>query len=87
MRLEERPFGGFARGSLPVGCRQCTDGSKMVLFVTGIKWTEVAVAGVLSSTAPLFALPLGLIFLRERVTGSAVAGTVITLVGLAILQL
>ena len=36
MRLEERPFGGFARGSLPVGCRQCTDGSKMVLFVTGI---------------------------------------------------
>src|SRR5206468_783248 len=36
VRLEERPFGGFARGSLPVGCRQCTDGSKMVLFVTGI---------------------------------------------------
>ncbi len=36
MRLEERPFGGFARGKLPVGCRQCTDGSKMVLFVTGI---------------------------------------------------
>jgi uncharacterized membrane protein len=58
-----------------------------VLFVTGIKWTEVAVAAVLSSTAPLFALPLGLIFLRERVTGVAVAGTVITLAGLAILQL
>src|SRR2546430_841995 len=36
VRLEERPFGGFARGGLPVGCRQCTDGSKMVLFVTGI---------------------------------------------------
>src|SRR2546430_7941067 len=36
VRLEERPFGGFARGALPVGCRQCTDGSKMVLFVTGI---------------------------------------------------
>ena len=58
-----------------------------VLFVTGIKWTEVAVAAVLSSTAPLFALPLGLIFLGERVTGVAVAGTVITLAGLAILQL
>src|SRR5439155_625872 len=36
VRLQERPFGGFARGGLPVGCRQCTDGSKMVLFVTGI---------------------------------------------------
>jgi pyruvate formate-lyase activating enzyme-like uncharacterized protein len=36
MRLEERPFGGSARGALPVGCRQCTDGAKMVLFVTGI---------------------------------------------------
>jgi len=36
VRLEERPFGGSARGKLPVGCRQCTDGSKMVLFVTGI---------------------------------------------------
>src|SRR5205809_4132928 len=36
VRLEERPFGGFARGRLSVGCRQCTDGSKMVLFVTGL---------------------------------------------------
>src|SRR2546428_6364931 len=36
VRLEERPFGGFARGGLPVGCRQCPDGSKMVLFVPGI---------------------------------------------------
>src|SRR5467141_4380276 len=36
MRLEERPFGGSARGALPVGCRQCTDGTKMVLFVTGL---------------------------------------------------
>ena len=47
----------------------------------------LAPACLLALTAPLFALPLGFIFLRERVTGVAVAGTMITLAGLAILQL
>jgi len=36
MRLEERPVGGFALGTISRGCRQCTDGAKMVLFVTGL---------------------------------------------------
>jgi drug/metabolite transporter (DMT)-like permease len=58
-----------------------------VLFVTGVKYADVAVAAVLSSTAPLFAIPLGLIFLGERLTARAVVGTLVTVAGLALLQL
>ena len=58
-----------------------------VLFVTGVKYADVAVAAVLSSTAPLFAIPLGLIFLGERLTFRAVLGTLVTIAGLAVLQL
>ena len=57
-----------------------------VLFVTGVKLADVAVAAVLSSTAPLFAIPLGLIFLGERLTTRAVTGTLVTVAGVAILQ-
>ena len=58
-----------------------------VLFVTGVKLADVAVAAVLSSTAPLFAIPLGLIFLGERLTARALLGTLVTVAGLAVLQL
>lgn len=58
-----------------------------VLFVTGVKYADVAVAAVLSSTAPLFAIPLGLIFLGERLTVRAVFGTLVTVAGLVVLQL
>jgi uncharacterized membrane protein len=58
-----------------------------VLFVTGVKLADIAVAAVLSSTAPLFAIPLGLIFLGERLTTRAAFGTLVTVAGLAVLQL
>jgi len=57
-----------------------------VLFVTSVKWADVAVAAVLSSTAPLFALPLGLVFLGERVTRLALVGTALAVTGVALLQ-
>lgn len=58
-----------------------------VLFVTGVKLADVAVAAVLSSTSPLFAIPLGLVFLGERLTARAVLGTLVTVAGLALLRI
>jgi len=45
-----------------------------VMFVAGVKHAGVAVASVLSSTAPMFAIPLAVIFLNERVTPRALTG-------------
>jgi drug/metabolite transporter (DMT)-like permease len=57
-----------------------------ILFVAGVQYAGVAVATVLSSTAPIFALPLGFFFLGERVAPLAVAGIVLTIIGIAVLQ-
>jgi drug/metabolite transporter (DMT)-like permease len=57
-----------------------------ILFVAGVRHAGVAVATVLSSTAPIFALPLGFFFLGERVAPIAGAGIILTIIGIAILQ-
>jgi len=57
-----------------------------IMFVAGVRHAGVAVAAVLSSTAPIFALPLGFLFLRERPAAAAIAGTVLTIAGVAVLQ-
>jgi len=56
-----------------------------VMFVAGVKHAGVAVAAVLSSTAPLFAVPLGVFVLRERVSARAVAGAIVTVLGVVVL--
>jgi drug/metabolite transporter (DMT)-like permease len=58
-----------------------------VLFVAGIKLVGVTVTAVLSSTAPMFALPLGMLFLNERPSRRSIAGTAITIVGITVLHL
>lgn len=50
-----------------------------------VKHTNVAVATTLMSTSPLFAIPLVVIFLRQRVSMRAVAGTLITILGVVLL--
>jgi drug/metabolite transporter (DMT)-like permease len=58
-----------------------------VMFVAGVKHAGVAVASVLSSTAPMFAIPLAVIFLDERLALHALFGIALTLTGIIILQL
>jgi drug/metabolite transporter (DMT)-like permease len=58
-----------------------------VLFVAGLKYAGVAMATVLSSTAPMFAIPLGYLFLGERLSRRTVLGALLTVAGIAVLQL
>jgi drug/metabolite transporter, DME family len=58
-----------------------------IMFVAGVRYAGVAVATVLSSTAPLFAIPLGLVFLDERLAPRVLTGAVVTVLGIAMLEL
>ncbi len=58
-----------------------------LMYAVAIKDAGVAVATVLSSTAPLFAVPLGMIFLGERLPALAMLGVVVTVAGIVVLRL
>jgi len=81
----------FAKSSRAVQIRIVILGAitsvSSVMFVAGVKHAGVAVASVLSSTAPMFAIPLAVIFLDERITLRAFLGIVLTLAGIIVLQL
>jgi drug/metabolite transporter (DMT)-like permease len=49
-----------------------------------LKWTQAGIAQTLFATSPLFVLPLAA-WAGERITGRAVAGAVLALVGVALL--
>ena len=57
------------------------------LFTAGLKYAGVAVGTVLSSTAPMWAVPLGYLGLGERLPPLALVGLVCTVVGIVVLQL
>lgn len=57
------------------------------LLMASLSWTKVGIAATLSATSPLFVLPLAALFTGERITLRALIGTVISIVGVAILTL
>jgi drug/metabolite transporter (DMT)-like permease len=69
-----------------LGLSVLTAGSS-VLFVAGLKYAGVTVSTVLSSTAPLFAIPLGWAFLGEKLSATAVLGGLVTVAGIIVLQI
>ena len=57
-----------------------------LMWVAGLKYSDVIVATVLSSTSPMFALILGALFLDERLTPFAIVGAMLTVVGIVVLK-
>jgi drug/metabolite transporter (DMT)-like permease len=72
---------------LRVGALSVITAASSVLFVASLKYAGVAVGSVLSATAPLFALPLGVIFLGERVSAWTAVGALVAVAGIVVLQL
>ena len=58
-----------------------------VTWVAGLKYAGITLTTVLSSTSPLFAIPIGFLVFGERVSARAVAGIVLCLAGIALLGL
>ena len=76
------------RGPLvTIGILSVGTAASSVLFVASLKYAGVAVGSVLSSTAPVFALPLGVLFLGERIAVFTVVGVLLALAGIVVLQL
>ena len=62
-------------------------GAGSLLYVVAIQRAGAARTAILSSTAPLFALPLAALLLRERITHRVAAGTVLSIAGIWLVAL
>ncbi len=52
-----------------------------ILYVNAVFFTGAAVTSVIAATAPLFALPFTIFFLKEKVTPLILLGTILTISG------
>jgi drug/metabolite transporter (DMT)-like permease len=53
-----------------------------VLFIYAVEDLGAARTAFLTTSAPVFALPMGMIFLRERLTPRIILGTLLTIAGI-----
>jgi drug/metabolite transporter (DMT)-like permease len=53
-----------------------------LLYLTAVSYAGAAKASVLASTTPLFALPISLFLLHERINSRIVAGTIVAILGI-----
>lgn len=52
------------------------------LYVSAVKYAGPSLSAIIGTTAPMFALPLSMLFLHERPTRATLAGTVLTIAGI-----
>ena len=58
-----------------------------LLYVSTVKFLGAAVTSVIGSLSPLFALPISMIFLKERITRVAMIGVAVTIAGVILVVL
>ncbi len=58
-----------------------------LLYVSTIKFVGASITSVLGSLSPLFALPISMVFLKERITRVAMLGVVATIAGVILVVL
>ena len=58
-----------------------------LLYVSTVKFVGAAVTSVIGSLSPLFALPISMIFLKERITRVVMVGVVVTIAGVILVVL
>jgi DME family drug/metabolite transporter len=56
-----------------------------LLFMIGVKHAGAAKTAILSSTAPLFGVPLSMLILHEKITLKIVFGTILCVIGVCLL--
>jgi drug/metabolite transporter (DMT)-like permease len=75
----------------PILCRDFTVSVAVITFggfwlsLLALKHLDVAIANTLSSTEPVFVLPLAVLLLGERVSRRAILGTGVTMAGVVLL--
>lgn len=57
-------------------------GLASLLYVASIKLVGATIGAVIGSTAPLFALPFSIFYLKERITWKGLLGTIATILGI-----
>jgi drug/metabolite transporter (DMT)-like permease len=57
-------------------------GLASLLYVASIKLVGATIGSVIGSTAPLFALPISIVYLKEQVTWKGLVGTIATIIGI-----
>ncbi|HEY8476981.1 MAG TPA: GRP family sugar transporter [Chloroflexota bacterium] len=73
------------RTALVMGATGLITATSALLFLVALDLAGAARAATLSSTSPLFAAPAAVVFLGERLTPRIVVGTVLAVVGIALL--
>ncbi len=57
-------------------------GFASLLYVASIKMIGATIGAVIGSTAPLFALPVSIFYLKEQITWKGIVGTIATIIGI-----